>query len=246
MHKNLAKKLIETNEKSYDFIAADFARTRAFPWSEMKDFLPFVKKSEKVLDVGSGSGRTFELLAEKEVDFTGIDVSQGMVDFCNEKFKEHALKPVFKKANAAKLPFEDNSFDVVTGIAVLHHLPSKELRKKALEEMQRVVRPGGNILLTNWNLWQPKYVKKVLKHGARSLVSEDKYDFGDVIIPWVTKTAVVKRYYHAFTLSSLKKLAEEVGLEIVEHTLYPRREKHSITHYSQSRNIWSVFRKKSD
>jgi ubiquinone/menaquinone biosynthesis C-methylase UbiE len=244
MHKSLAKQLIKTNEKSYDFIAEDFAHTRAHPWQEMKDFMPFIKEGAAVLDIGCGSGRTFDLLEEKKVQFTGTDISEGMLEHCKKKYEDNVLNPVFEKADAADLPYDDNAFDVVTGIAVLHHLPSYELRKKALEEMKRVVKPGGYILLTNWNLWQLKYAKRVLQFGFKQLFTEDRYDFGDVMIPWVTKTAVVKRYYHAFTLSSLKRLAENADLELIEHKLYPPQKKHSFIHYFNSRNIWTVLKKR--
>lgn len=244
MHTSLAKQLIETNEKSYDFIAADFARTRSYPWQEMKDFLPFIEEESRVLDVGCGSGRTFDLLKGKNVQLTGIDISEGMVHFCRKRFKDHELKPRFVKANVTDLPFEDNSFDVVIGIAMLHHLPSFSLRKKGLEEMQRVVKPGGNILITNWNLWQLKYARRVIQFGLKHLLSDNQYDFGDVMIPWVTKKAVVQRYYHAFTLGSLKRLVQSTDLEIIEHMLYPRKEKSSFLDYLDSRNIWTVLRKK--
>ncbi|MBU1118460.1 class I SAM-dependent methyltransferase [Patescibacteria group bacterium] len=240
MKQEFAEKLIEQNRKNYNFLSEDFAKTRAYPWEEMKELLTYIKKGDVILDIGSGSGRTFKLLQGMDVTFTGIDISEKMVMHCKKEYGDHALKPTFACQNAVSLSFDDSIFDRVFAVAVLHHIPSYDLRLKAMQEFYRVLKKGGLVLMTNWNLWQPRYITKVLKNGVKSIFGMSRYDVGDVIVPWITKRAVLKRYYHAFTVSELERLAKEAGFMVERNYLFPQKGKSS---YLNSRNICTVLKK---
>jgi ubiquinone/menaquinone biosynthesis C-methylase UbiE len=92
----------------------------------------------QILDVGCGTGANLELLSEAG-DAQGIDVSSEALSFCRER----GLVNV-KRGEAEALPFEDNSFDLVTGLDVIEHLDDDIA---GLREMRRVLRPGGHALL---------------------------------------------------------------------------------------------------
>ncbi|MBS3147293.1 methyltransferase domain-containing protein [Candidatus Woesearchaeota archaeon] len=83
-----------------------------------------IKKSDKLLDVGCGTGKITELFF---CDATGIDPS--------EKLLAKAKIPVVK-GNAEKLPFPDKSFDIVISLTAIHHADPK----KAVEEIKRVAK----------------------------------------------------------------------------------------------------------
>ena len=85
----------------------------------------------RCLEIGCGRGAFQDLV----VDYTGCDISDHVSRFLH--------KP-FVRAEATKLPFHDNAFDAVWSVTVLEHVPQPEL---ALNEICRVVKPGGHVLL---------------------------------------------------------------------------------------------------
>ena len=101
------------------------------------------KASGRVLEIGSGTGMNFPLYDAVE-SVTAIEPNQYMINQSNSK-KELAVVPVeIVLANAENLPFEDGSFDSVVATLVFCTIPDVE---KALKEMKRVCKPGGNFLL---------------------------------------------------------------------------------------------------
>lgn len=91
----------------------------------------------KILDVGCGTGANLEMLAQFG-DSEGVDVSDDALEFCRKKgLKVH-------KGLAEKLPFGDESFDVVTALDVVEHLDDDVA---GLKEMHRVLKTGGRSLI---------------------------------------------------------------------------------------------------
>lgn len=90
-------------------------------------------RNPKILDVGCGTGANLEML-EKFGRAEGVDVSDEALEFCRAKgLKAH-------KGLAEKLPFADESFDLVTALDVVEHLDDDVA---GLREMRRVLRSGG-------------------------------------------------------------------------------------------------------
>ena len=92
----------------------------------------------RILDVGCGTGANLELLGQFG-DAEGVDVSDEALSFCRAR----GLGSV-RKCAAESLPFEDESFDLVTGLDVVEHLDDD---LAGLGEMHRVLRPGGRIMV---------------------------------------------------------------------------------------------------
>jgi ubiquinone/menaquinone biosynthesis C-methylase UbiE len=93
----------------------------------------------KILDAGCGTGRLAELMS-KIGTVTGIDMSDEALQFAKER------NITVQKASVMKLPFKDNSFDIVTSIDVLYHKNVTD-DIKALKELYRVVKPGGIVIV---------------------------------------------------------------------------------------------------
>lgn len=99
----------------------------------------------------------------------------------------------------------DRLADITYCIAVLHHIPSLELREKAIKELVRITKPGGYIILTVWNLWQKKYLRQHISAWKKKFQGKG-YETRDLMIPWNNDSP---RYYHAFTKNELQNLLTE-------------------------------------
>ncbi len=94
-------------------------------------------QSPKILDVGCGTGANLEMLAQFG-EAEGVDVSDDALEFCRQK----GLKA--QKGLAEALPFDDESYNIVTALDVIEHLDDDIA---GLKEMFRILRPGGKTLI---------------------------------------------------------------------------------------------------
>ena len=91
------------------------------------------------------------------------------------------------------ITYPDNSFDNIICIAVYHHLDNNKDRKKALNEMYRILKPGGKVFIQVWAMEQP-------------LNSRRKFTKRDECVTWKNKDGTVYyRYYHIYPKGELEK-----------------------------------------
>lgn len=194
----------------YTPIASEFSATRQHAWKEFELLLPYLKNRQHILDLGCGNGRLFKFLQKhKKINYLGVDNNEDLLKIAKKENPEAK----FQKGDLAKIPVKSGEIDILASIASFHHLPTKELRKKSLGEMRRVLKTNGILFLTVWNLFQPKYKKYIWKSRLRSLLSFGKKDSRGTLIPW--SNSGIKRYYHAFTPREIEKLLNNSGFEII-------------------------------
>lgn len=103
----------------------------------------------EILDIGGSTGIIANELAKTFRKVTVTDIDKGALKFAGKKFKRKNL--FFKYADAMKMPFRQNSFDVVICTHVYEHVPSP---KKLFNEIHRILKPGGVCYLAAQNkLW---------------------------------------------------------------------------------------------
>lgn len=213
MKEKVAKRFLEKVKADYSEIANQFSLTRQGFWQDLNFLKEFVQPGDRVLDVGCGNGRLLNLIQDKKVSYVGLDVSPRLIKIAEQAFPGYQ----FIVGDVLNLSFTDNSFDKVFAMALLHQVPSKKLRLKALSEIQRVLKKDGLFFLTVWNLWQKRYFKYVIKNIFKKIAFLSKLDFKDALIPWKKDSqSTVWRYYHAFTLKELVKLTQASGFEIIK------------------------------
>jgi len=112
------------------------------------------RPGERLLDVACGPGLLLKAALMRGVDANGIDISSEAIRL-TKKFVPEASTQV---ANAEELPFEDGSFDMLTCIGSLERIFNRD---QVLQEMRRVVRPGGRLCLmlrnagaVGWRIWR--------------------------------------------------------------------------------------------
>ncbi|MBL7156324.1 MAG: class I SAM-dependent methyltransferase [Candidatus Pacebacteria bacterium] len=243
MNEKYAKYLLNKTQSDYNRIAEHFSKTRTSIWKELEYFLQFVSGGESVLDLGCGNGRLLNLFKDKNIIYVGIDNSEKLIKIAEKnqkattappnhpfkgkdyitKIKNQNEKSKFKKTkfiigNGLDLPFENNCFDKIFSIAVLHHIPSPKFRLEFLKQAKRVLKPNGLLILTVWNLYHKKYLKYHLKYFFLKLTGKSKLDFKDIFYPWKNQKSEVltQRYIHCFTKIELKNLAEKAGFKVKE------------------------------
>lgn len=107
-----------------------------------------IHQPQQILDIATGTGDFALLLAKriKPQHIVGADISEGMMAVGREKVKEEGLQNVisFQYEDCMQLSFPDSSFDAVTSSYGVRNFQNLD---KGLQEMQRVLRPGGHLLI---------------------------------------------------------------------------------------------------
>jgi SAM-dependent methyltransferase len=101
-------------------------------------------KNLNVLEVGCGLGTDGAQFAKAGAIYTGIDLTDAAIDFARRRFELFQLPGTFRVADAERLDFPDNTFDIVYSHGVLHHTPDTA---SAVREIHRVLRPGGKAVV---------------------------------------------------------------------------------------------------
>jgi ubiquinone/menaquinone biosynthesis C-methylase UbiE len=131
---------------TFDLHASQFERYRALPggvpetirnaiWSATGKHSP-----ASVLDVGAGTGRFGKAFVAAGDSYVGLDLSYNML----HEFRVERASPCLVQADAEHLPFQDKSFDVVMLMQVLS---GARHWRELLKEVQRVLRPGGTVVV---------------------------------------------------------------------------------------------------
>lgn len=128
------------------------------PSKHGKLFLKYIDKKDKILEIGSGSGRDIIFLTNKGFNITGVDISKVAVNKVKEKNKYIKIKV----CNVENLPFKDNSFDAVYSVFVLNFTNIK----KSAKEIKRVLKREGIAYLVY--ILKTEYInKKSQKEGLK-------------------------------------------------------------------------------
>lgn len=122
-------------------------------------------KNKNVLDVGCGNGYVLSKFAKEGASVFGVDITDASVDLCNKRFGFLGLDGDFRVGNAEKLPYEDNKFDCVTSMGVLHHTPDTA---GAVAEIHRVLKPGGRFIIMLYNRESFAYRVRMKKESKAS------------------------------------------------------------------------------
>ena len=130
----------------YDAIAPHFSSTRFAKWPKVASFLSSLPAGSLVLDAGCGNGKYLGF--NPNCFSIGCDISAPLIKICADRGHEVLV------ADTLVLPYRTGFGDAAISIAVLHHLSTASRRKKAIEELVRVVKKGGLVLITVWAVEQ--------------------------------------------------------------------------------------------
>ena len=163
----------------------------------------------KVLDVGCGISSVLHHLKGQRL---GID------PLADEYVKLYKYPDGINiiRGVGENMPFPHEHFDLVLCCDTLDHATNP---RKTADEIYRVLKPGGLLILRVWDFWRRKRaVSSILKYTLFKIIKRSKLDFKDVFVPWKNSSGkiLIQRYFHCFTKKELENLAREAGFRIKE------------------------------
>ncbi len=136
----------------YKYLSKVYDQINPFIWNEEMrtaaiDLLD-IERDDRVLDIGCGTGFATEGLLNRVDTVYGLDQSPHQLEKAYEKFGKRDGPVNFHLGDAERLPFRENSFDVVWSSGSIEYWPNPV---DALEECRRVTKPGGQVLIVGPN-----------------------------------------------------------------------------------------------
>ena len=119
-------------------------------------------RGRTVLEVGCGLGTDLVQFARVGANTYGLDLSGRSVELAARRLKEEGCRGCLLQADAERLPFKDNAFDLVYSWGVLHHTPDTA---GAIREMIRVCKPEGELLVMLYHLRSLVTLQVWLRYG---------------------------------------------------------------------------------
>ncbi len=150
-----------------------------------------------LLDLGCGAGENSVYFAQKGAQCMASDYSPGMVEVALKLAEKNGVNIQGYVGNAMALDLPDNSFDIVYIANLLHHLPDPKL---ALQEVHRVVKPGGKVCF--WEPLKHNPVINVYRRMATSVRTEDEQPL-DIQITSFIESLFSQTQWDTFWLATL-------------------------------------------
>ncbi|XP_029458542.1 probable tRNA methyltransferase 9B [Rhinatrema bivittatum] len=144
----------------YERIAPYFNDIRYKAWPKVQEFLLAQEPGSLIADIGCGNGKYLHI--NSKAFKVGCDYCLPLA----ESARKHGYEIMV--CDSLCLPYRKECFDAVLSIAVIHHLSTKERRIRAIKEMARILRVGGQIMIYVWAMEQKRR----------------KFEKQDIFVPW--------------------------------------------------------------
>jgi 2-polyprenyl-3-methyl-5-hydroxy-6-metoxy-1,4-benzoquinol methylase len=218
----IAQRLIDLNKEFYQSAALSFSATRGRLQPGVQRILDTVPRDANVLDLGCGNGGVAAELAQRghHGRYVGMDFSAKLLEEAKKKvpntvsnieFVEADLTGEFDQQSAIK----DRRFDWIFAFAVLHHIPSTELRVEFLARVKELLAPDGRFAISTWQFLNSPRLKDRIQSWSAVDLQETAVDAGDYLLDWRSGEPGL-RYVHAFSEDELASLAQHTRFKLLE------------------------------
>lgn len=227
----IAQQLIALNKSFYQNLAAPFSATRSRLQPGVLRVLKGVPSEANILDLGCGNGGIARELARREHlgRYVGLDFSEELLKLArfnvqSPMSKRPTSNVQFVQSDLSSANWKDQlaipnpKFDFILAFAVLHHLPSRELRLGFLQDVRSLLAPGGRFVLSNWQFLNSPRLRERIQPWAEIELADDQVDPGDYLLDW-RSGGRGWRYVHHFDATELADMAVKIGFRVVESFL---------------------------
>ena len=183
---------------------SDFEATMQFI-----DQLDFLNKSERILEIGSGSGNLSKVLSSKGLSVISSDI--------NLNYLRHDLSTIVQ-FSGENIPFKSNCFDFVVSIETFEHIPNLD---KHLNEIKRILKKGGCYIIQTPNkpfniVWNIITGNKGWREWHQSLCNY--FEIKKLLRKYKFEARFYKiKYFTQYTLSKAKKIVTPFGARVISH-----------------------------
>ena len=135
-----------------------------------------IQDGEHLLDVGCGTATLLIVVKSRypSAQVVGVDPDERALAIARKKIAQYQLEVEVMQARAEHLSFPTSSFDLVMSTLVFHHLPT-EIKQQAMQEIYRVLMPGGRFLLADLGKPEGLALRAFFALGALAQADEARY-----------------------------------------------------------------------
>lgn len=224
MKDSTAAKLRQINRDFYDALAEPFVATRTRPhdgFYALMDYLPADQVT--LLDIGCGNGR-FGLFVENQgrlQSYTGVDFSAGLL---SHTVKMHQPAQ-FIEGDMSQPDFLDGlpTFDVVSCMAAMHHLPGRHNRIRLLQEMKAHLNENGRVIISTWQPIDSERQRRKIRPWSEVAIDSQDVEPNDYLLTWKAG-GFAYRYVAIINEGEMQQLAREAGLTLIHQFRQDGRE----------------------
>ena len=221
MNPGIAARLIEINHEFYTRFGDSFSATRHRIQPGVQRVLASLTGDEAILDLGCGNGELARELAKRghRGPYLGVDFSPPLLRDAGSQ--RTGFSAAFKEIDLTQLTVLDHQslttghWSLITAFAVLHHIPSIDIRLNILHTVRSVIADDGRFILSNWQFLNSDKLRGRIRPWEEAAIKPSDVDAGDHLLDWRSGGAGL-RYVHHFDEEELAALARDTGFIIRE------------------------------
>lgn len=223
MDAEVAQRLIALNQAFYQKLASPFSATRSQVQPGVKRVLGDVPADANILDLGCGNGSVARELEKRghTGKYIGMDFSEEMLEEARKKVQRPTSHVEFIQADLTvaiwnlQSPISGLHFEFIFAFAVLHHIPSREIRLGFLQRVGGLLAPAGKFVISNWQFLNSPKLEARIQAWEKVGLSDSEVDEGDYLLDWRSGGEGL-RYVHHFDAKELAELAKQTGFEAID------------------------------
>jgi tRNA (uracil-5-)-methyltransferase TRM9 len=226
MESHIIDQLLTLNRDFYAAFADAFADSRPVADPTMTCILPYIPRRASVLDVGCGNGRLARLLDQERprVSYVGLDAEPALIERAREQAERLAILADFHvvdvtrpgwRAQIRRAAFDHAPFTVAVILALLHHIPSFDLRASIVRDAAGLLAPGGCLIVSAWQFLTNARMRRKIVDWAEAGVPEGALEAGDYLLDW-KRGGRGLRYCHMIDAEEMGRLIAAAGLRLRE------------------------------
>ena len=221
-------RLLKINRDFYDQFGDSFSATRQRVQPGVRRVLDMLTGDEAILDLGCGNGELARVLARRNHrgSYLGLDFSLPLLKDAESQPQAFPVEflqadlisdwdSIIRLERSGAKSKDNDMYNLVFCFAVLHHIPSLELRLKILKKVRALLKPEGRFIHSNWQFLNSEKLKARIQPWEAAAISSLEVDAGDFLLDWRSGGTGL-RYAHHFNVEELFQLAQASGFHLVE------------------------------